>query len=510
MAGLDWLFGRGGTVSKRARIIAAVVALVIVGGIVAYFALGSQGAGPEVETATVDEKELAVTVTASGRVEAGVQADVYPPAQGFIDEVFVSDGETVTAGTRLATMDTEPLELQVAQAQAGLSAAKAQLAAVDDQAAGPADLTAAKANVDAARRAWQAAKAQAAAVDDQEPSSAQIDAAEAGTAAARSAYENADLVYDLAAAASPSPSADPTVTALAAARDAAYAAYLSARASEKQLKATDLSAANSQAQAAVSQTYAAYKGAQAQLATLQGADTGAQRAAARDQVKQAAEALDIARQALEDSTLRAPIDGVVIFNSPAAAAAAAAGAAAPSTGGTIAEGAAVSPQSAPFSVVDLDALKFVAEVDEADIERVKVGMNAEVSLDAFPGDPLVSQVVRVNPVAQATATGGTVFEVEIVLEETGRDILIGMKGDATIKVSSRNDALAVPVEALFSEGGTDYVYVVENGRLEKTEITVGATTDTEVEVLGGLEAGQVVALSGAVQYTDGMAVRVAE
>jgi hypothetical protein len=50
--------------------------------------------------------------------------------------------------------------------------------------------------------------------------------------------------------------------------------------------------------------------------------------------------------------------------------------------------------------------------------------------------------------------------------------------------------------------------VVEANKLKKTEITVGATTDTEVEVLEGLSEGDVVALSGSTQYTDGMAVRV--
>jgi hypothetical protein len=42
----------------------------------------------------------------------------------------------------------------------------------------------------------------------------------------------------------------------------------------------------------------------------------------------------------------------------------------------------------------------------------------------------------------------------------------------------------------------------------KTDITVGATTDTQVEVVKGLSAGDVVALSGSTQYTDGMSVRV--
>lgn len=489
--------------SKKGRIVAAVVVLVIIGAIVAFMALRAGGSGPEIETAQVSKQELAVTVTASGRVEAGIQADVYPPTQGTLAEVYVSDGETVTAGSKIAAMDTDPLELQVAQAQAALSQAKAQLAAIDDQAVGAADITAAKANVTATREAYEAAKTQASAVGDQGPSAAQIDAAEAGTAAALTAYNNADAAYRAY------PSEDATKAVLAAQRDQAYAGYLSAKAAESQLKSTDLEAAQAQADAGVDQAYAAWKGAQAQLEKLQGSSTKSQRAAAKAGVTQASDALKLAEDNLDAAVLEAPIDGVVIFNDAAASAAAAAAGGA-GTAGKLGEGSAVSPASAPFSVVDLDALKFTAEVDEADVDRVKVGMNTEITLDAFPGETFTSQVIRLNPVAQATATGGTVFEVDVLLEDTGKDILIGMKGDATIKVSSQQGALTIPVEALFSEGGTDYVYVVDGTTLKKTEITVGATTDTDVEVLSGLEEAQVVALSGSTQYTDGMTVRVTQ
>jgi RND family efflux transporter MFP subunit len=171
------------------------------------------------------------------------------------------------------------------------------------------------------------------------------------------------------------------------------------------------------------------------------------------------------------------------------------------------EGSAISPQAPPFTVVDFSALRFTAEVDEADIDRVKVDMMAMVSLDAFPGEEFSATVSRINPAAQPTATGGTVFAVELELAGVAKDILLGMKGDADVEVSSRGSALTVPVEALFSEGGTDFVYSIVAGKLKKTEITVGATTDTDIEVLSGLQAGDAVALSGSTQYVDGMAVR---
>lgn len=493
--------------SKRAKIIAAVVTLVAVAGVAAFVLIGSRGSGPEVETAQANKRELAVTVTASGKIEAGVSADVFPPTAGTLDEIFVSDGETVTAGTKIAQMDTAPLEAQLAQAEAGLAQAEAGLANVEQGGPSSADIRAARAAVDAAYESYLAAKRQLAAVNQQAPSAAQIAAAEASTKAAKSAYEAAKASYDAAVLVSPNPSIDPTVTALGIQKDQAYAGYLQAKAAEQQLKSVDLTAARAQAQAGVDQAYAGWRQAQATLAKLQSTDTAAQREAARQAVASAAEGVALAQDALDRATLTAPIDGVVVFNS-AGAALAAAGGGGGGGGGQATEGSAVSPQAAPFTIVDLTAVKFTAEVDEADIERVRVGQVAKVTLDAFPGEEISTTVLRINPAAQPTATGGTVFAVELEIAETELDVLIGMKGDAEIEVSSVGAAITIPVEALFSEGGTDYVYVVENNVLKKTEITVGATTDTEVEVLEGLDAGQVVALSGSTQYTDGMQVRI--
>ena len=492
--------------SKRARIIAAVAVIAVIGVVALILARGSRGSGPQIDTATVQKHELAVTVTASGKVDAGIQADVFPPTQGTLATVYVKDGQKVKAGQKLAAMDTDPLKQQVAQAKSGVSQAKAQQASVSQQAASPADITAAQANVTATHEAYLAALEQASSVVLSGPSSAQIDAAEAATVAAHTAYNNANALYQAY------PSNDATKAALLAAKEQANAAYLSAKANESKLKNTSLAGPAAQADAGVAQAFAAWKGAQAQLVKLEGASTSKQEAAAAEGVAAAEEVLRLAEKALDDSVLKAPIDGVVVFNSPATAAslgAASSGGGGATVGGKVAEGSAVSPASAPFTVVDLNALNFTAEVDEADVNRVKVGMNVDITLDAFPGETFKSQVVRINPVAQPTATGGTIFEVEVALDDTGKDILIGMKGDATIKVSSQANALTVPVEALFSEGGTDYVYVVTSAsKLKKTEIRVGATTDTEVEVMQGLKEGDVVALSGSTQYVDGMQVRV--
>ncbi len=223
----------------------------------------------------------------------------------------------------------------------------------------------------------------------------------------------------------------------------------------------------------------AYLAAVASLNKAQASSPSSQKAAAQAAVVAAQQAVNVAKAAVDDATLVAPIDGTVFLN-PAGT---------PGADGKIpvaSPGSAVSFASAPFSVVDLNGSTFVAEVDEADVDRLKVGMSATVTLDSFPGKSFKTTVLRISSASQPTATGGTIFPVELALQDTGKNILIGMKGDATIEVSSIQGAMTIPVEALFNENGKNFVYRVDNNKLVKTDITVGATTDTEVEVLSGL------------------------
>ena len=484
--------------SKRTKIIIGVVAVLVVAAVAASFAMKAGGGGVQIKTATVAEINLGVTVSASGKVQAGARADVYPPTAGTIARVYVKDGAKVSAGDKIAKMDSGPLEYAVKQAKAGVAQAQAAYNNIDAQAVSSADVAAAKESVKAAKKAWESAKKASGAISG--PSQGQIDAAQASKDAAKDGYDNATAAYN--AALSTYGSTSPTTTAAASAKKSAYAAYLGAKSAYDTLVATDMDPAHSSADAGVAQAYAGYKAAQAALKKAQAADPGSQKSAAKAALVQAQKGLELAENNLSNATFYAPIDGTVFFNA----------AGAPGSDGKTplpAEGSAVGPQAAPFSVVDLGGSTFVAEVDEADIDRVKIGMEADVTLDSFPGETFKTKVTHIDSAAQPTATGGTIFPVELAMVDTGKNILIGMKGDTTIKVSSIPAALTIPLEALFNENGTNFVYkVVEGKKLAKTTITIGAQTDTDVEVISGLAKGDVVALASPTTYTDGMAVTV--
>lgn len=444
--------------SRTVKIIVAVALLAVVAGAAYYFLSRSSGSGPEIKTATADKLSLKVTVAASGKISAGDRADVYPPTTGTLLAVYVKDGQRVKAGQKLAKLDTIPLNAAVAQAGSGVQQAEAAVVA-------------AKAGV-------QQAEAGVEILDNSVPSRLDVDAADAGVAAARATYNNAKSAYNVAVAGS-----NPTSIALAYAdMKTAKAGYVSAQATAKKVRQSrTVGEQRESADAAVGNANEAVDAANCAL-------------------NAAAAALDVAQANLDNATLIAPMDGTVFLN-PLGAAGANGKMPLPS------QGAAVSPAMAPFSVVHLGTSTFTAEVDEADIDRVKLGMLADVTLDAFPGQTLKTTVIHINPAAQPTATGGTIFQVELSITDTDKTILLGMKGDATIQVSAVEGALTIPVEALFNQNGQNYVYKVVDGKLVQTNITVGATTDTQIEVVSGLKDGDTVALAGSTQYSDGMAVR---
>lgn len=495
--------------SRRTKIVIALVALVVVGVVVAALAFGLGGPRVEVEVAEAVSQNLAVTVTASGRVDSGIRADVIPPTTGLLAEVLVTDGEHVKAGAVLARLETEPLEIQIAQARAGLRQAEAQLATVVDS--GPTDGDVAAAH-HATTAAWSGYKAALAGIDaaaDAGPSSGDLAAAAAGANAAWKAYDLARASYDiLKASVDSSPVPPPAVTAELAsaelARDQAYAAYLQASEAERKLEGYSPTSATTQARAAADQAYAAFAQARSAESKIATADTSAQRDAAQAAIDQARLALSIAEDNLAKAKLVAPIDGIVLFNSLGT----------PVADGQIPKavaGSAVTPSAPPFTVVDMGALRFMAEVDEVDIVGIAEGMIGRISLDAF-AEPFEAEVVEVRPAATMTATGGTVFPVYLDLSTVEADVYIGMKGDAAIEVDSVPGAVTIPVEALFDEGGDTFVYkVVSSGtgeELERTRVEIGTMTDTEVQIVTGVAAGDSVALSGPSELVDRMPVSI--
>jgi HlyD family secretion protein len=144
-------------------------------------------------------------------------------------------------------------------------------------------------------------------------------------------------------------------------------------------------------------------------------------------------------------------------------------------------------------VVDSTCLYVSAPIDEVDAPRVREGMPARVTLDAFRERSFAAHVRRVAPYVLDTEKQARTVEVEAGIDDLGGALLLpGYSADVEVILAERQDVLRVPTRALLEDGR---VYVLEDGEVHAREIAVGIGNWEYTEVTGGLEAGARVVVS---------------
>ena len=148
----------------------------------------------------------------------------------------------------------------------------------------------------------------------------------------------------------------------------------------------------------------------------------------------------------------------------------------------------------------------VAEVDmhEANLEKVRIGMPAVVTVDALPGRKLLGTVSHIAPLADAQSMWMNpdlkVYKTEITLDANDPALRSGMNCKAEILVDRRADAVCVPVQAVVRVGGQPTVYVLKaDGQTEERKVATGLNDNTLVEIVSGLKENELVRLTPALK-----------
>ncbi|HVP91060.1 MAG TPA: efflux RND transporter periplasmic adaptor subunit [Terriglobales bacterium] len=227
----------------------------------------------------------------------------------------------------------------------------------------------------------------------------------------------------------------------------------------------------------------------------------AQIAAGREQVKAADAQIGVARQDVENCTVRAPFAGVVVSKDAQV-------------------GEMVSPISAGggftrtgiATIVDMASLEIEVDVNESYIARVRPGQKVDAVLDAYPDWRIPSKVRTVIPTADRQKA---TVKVRISFDKLDPRIL----PDMGVKVAFLADETAggvqaavpralVPQAAVREDNGKKVVFVVRDGRLERRAVTVGEGRGGNLEIMAGVAAGDAVVIQGPEGLRDGQRVKV--
>ena len=166
--------------------------------------------------------------------------------------------------------------------------------------------------------------------------------------------------------------------------------------------------------------------------------------------------------------------------------------------GGLAVGRAVRPNDLLIVLPDTSEMIASVKVHESLAGRVRAGQPASVRIDAL-GRDVPGIVESVGVLAE---TGGwrdpnrREYTVRIALdtEGVGAELKPTMRCEARITLDTVDDALRIPVAAVFNEGPVRYVYSPRGTRFVRTPVRVGRLSSTDAEVLGGLEEGDLVLL----------------
>lgn len=204
-------------------------------------------------------------------------------------------------------------------------------------------------------------------------------------------------------------------------------------------------------------------------------------AAAEARVLEAESSLELAQATLAKAIITAPFDGIVLDV-------------------TTEVGEWISP-SPPgvfippvIDLIDPGALYVSAPIDEADVERIRVGLPVRITLDAFRGKSFDGELSYVSSFVETKQEQNRTLRVEAVFEqaELPANLLPGLSADVEVILDARDEVLRVPTYALL-EGG--HVLVLESERLVERTVTTGLRNWSYTEIKSGLSAGESVVVS---------------
>jgi len=186
--------------------------------------------------------------------------------------------------------------------------------------------------------------------------------------------------------------------------------------------------------------------------------------------------LDLINLDVDNSTIYAPYDGVVLSSA-------------------YSQGEYAGPGVPAISIIS-SAFIIKAEVNETDIVNLEVGQDALIRLDAYYEDVFGGKITEISPVS--TNIGGVV-SFGLTVKPDAADIptlLYGLSASLDIVTSSAEDVLYVPVQSVFEEDGKSYVNVPgENKSIKKVEVTTGIYNFDFIEIKSGLSEGDAILIS---------------
>jgi multidrug efflux pump subunit AcrA (membrane-fusion protein) len=212
---------------------------------------------------------------------------------------------------------------------------------------------------------------------------------------------------------------------------------------------------------------------------------------AKASYNQSAAHLEVARKALSDATLCAPISGYIAKRS-------------------IEPGDTASPGRPVFEIVQMDPVEVNVGVPETDVHLVRIGQKADITVPALPGKPFQGTVRVINVSADPNTR---TYMTRISVANREHELRVGMVAEATIRGDQMVSMATLPGDAVVRDpqGATQvYVYYPDQKRVYAKRVEIGAAVNRNVEIKSGLSGNELIVLAGQTKLRNGLTVSATE
>ena len=170
----------------------------------------------------------------------------------------------------------------------------------------------------------------------------------------------------------------------------------------------------------------------------------------------------------------------------------------------IEKGSFIAPGSQTFDIVETNKMKFIAKLTADEILHIKKNNEVEITVDAFPGTNFTGKINAI--VIQADDSKR--YEVEIVVANAKDKVINpGMFGTAYFKNNSASQTLTIPRKALSGSVKNPEVFVLSGDSVIQRNIVAESINDKYLAVKQGLQAGDVIVISGQINLKNGTKVK---
>lgn len=168
-------------------------------------------------------------------------------------------------------------------------------------------------------------------------------------------------------------------------------------------------------------------------------------------------------------------------------------------------GESVSPNTSVAMIINMDQVKVEVDILERDVPRVFKGQIAEIKIDAYPGEVFTGKVSKVSPVID---TISRTAPAEINIPNPDHRLKSGMFARSRIVVEEHRQVPVILRDAIIKESGHTYCFVIRDNQACKRKILLGMAEANFVEVVSGLEPGELVVITGHQGLKDGALIDI--